>query len=61
MIDQREIDLLRSLIQSHTGLAQIDLIKHVGGDAAVVTAVIEALERDGYGFEKIGEKISAFV
>jgi BirA family transcriptional regulator, biotin operon repressor / biotin---[acetyl-CoA-carboxylase] ligase len=57
MIDQREIDLLRSLIRSHKGIAQTDLIKHVGGDAAVFQTVIEALERDGYGFEKTGQKI----
>ena len=57
MIDQREIDLLRSLIQSHTGIAQTDLIKRIGGDAAVFQTVIEALERDGYRFEKTGQKI----
>jgi len=57
MIDQCEIDLLRSLIQSHTGVAQTDLIKRLGGDAAVFQTVIEALERDGYGFEKSGQKI----
>jgi BirA family biotin operon repressor/biotin-[acetyl-CoA-carboxylase] ligase len=57
MIDQREIDLLRSLIQSHNGITQTDLIKHSGGDAAVFQTVIEALERDGYGFEKTGQKV----
>jgi BirA family biotin operon repressor/biotin-[acetyl-CoA-carboxylase] ligase len=52
MIDRREIQVLRSLLQSASGTSLSALIQQFDGDAAVLHAVIESLERDGYHFEK---------
>ncbi len=57
MIDQREIDLLRSLLRSSEGTPLTDLKDQISGDAAVLQAVIEGLERDGYRFDKTGQSI----
>ena len=57
MIDQREIDLLRSLLRSNEGTTQTDLMEQIRGDAAALKTVIEGLERDGYNFEKTGQNI----
>jgi hypothetical protein len=43
MIDQREIDLLRSLLRSNEGTPLGDLKDRIDGDAAVLKAVIEGL------------------
>jgi BirA family transcriptional regulator, biotin operon repressor / biotin---[acetyl-CoA-carboxylase] ligase len=52
MIDRREIDVLRSLIQSDAETRSSDLIEHFGGDMAALESVIESLERDGYRVEQ---------
>ena len=52
MIDRREIEVLRSLLQSASGTALSALIRQFDGDPAVLHAVVETLERDGYRFEK---------
>lgn len=52
MIDRREIEVLRSLLQSASGTPLSALIRQCDGDAAVLHAVIESIERDGYRFEK---------
>jgi BirA family biotin operon repressor/biotin-[acetyl-CoA-carboxylase] ligase len=57
MIDRREIEVLRSLIQSDTGTEQGALVKQFDGDASVLQTVIESLERDGYRFENVGANI----
>lgn len=57
MIDQREIDLLRSLIESRPGVALTGLMEQLDLDAAVLQTTIEVLERDGYRFDKTGQSI----
>lgn len=57
MIDRREIEVLRSLIQSDTGTNQAALVKQLDGDASVVQSVIGALTRDGYRFDNEGANI----
>jgi BirA family biotin operon repressor/biotin-[acetyl-CoA-carboxylase] ligase len=57
MIDQREINLLRFLLRSNEGTPLTDLKDQISGDAAVLQAVIEGLERDGYRFDKTGQSI----
>src|SRR5260370_42368894 len=57
MIDQREIDVLRSLLRSNEGTQLTDLKDQISGDVAVLQAVIEGLERDGYRFAKTGQNI----
>jgi BirA family transcriptional regulator, biotin operon repressor / biotin---[acetyl-CoA-carboxylase] ligase len=57
MIDQREINLLRSLLRSDEGTPLTDLKDQIGGDAAVLQSVIEGLERDGYRFDQTGQCI----
>jgi BirA family biotin operon repressor/biotin-[acetyl-CoA-carboxylase] ligase len=57
MIDQREIEVLRSLIQSDTGTKQTALVKQFDGDASVLQTVVDSLEGDGYRFEKVGANI----
>ena len=52
MIDRREIGVLRSLLQSASGTSLSALIQQFDGDAAVLRALMESLERDGYHFEK---------
>jgi BirA family biotin operon repressor/biotin-[acetyl-CoA-carboxylase] ligase len=52
MIDRREIEVLRSLLQSGEGTSLSALNRQFDGDAAVLHAVFESLERDGYRFEK---------
>ena len=52
MIDRREIEVLRSLLQSASGTALSALIRQFDGDPAALHAVVESLERDGYRFEK---------
>jgi BirA family transcriptional regulator, biotin operon repressor / biotin---[acetyl-CoA-carboxylase] ligase len=52
MIDRREIDLLRWLIQSPGETTSTGLIEQFGGDAAGLESLIESLERDGYSFER---------
>jgi BirA family transcriptional regulator, biotin operon repressor / biotin---[acetyl-CoA-carboxylase] ligase len=57
MIDRREIDLLRSLLQSGAGSPLDALVQQVDGDAEVLAGVIGSLERDGYRFEKTATTI----
>jgi BirA family transcriptional regulator, biotin operon repressor / biotin---[acetyl-CoA-carboxylase] ligase len=57
MIDRREIELLRSLLRSGSGAPSSDLVEQLGGDASTLQTVLEALERDGYRFEKVGANI----
>ena len=57
MIDRREIEVLRSLIQSDTGTKQTALVKQLDGDASVLQTVVDSLEGDGYRFEKVGANI----
>ena len=57
MIDRREIELLRSLVQSGSGTALSSLIQKFDGDGAGLHTVIESLERDGYRFEKTATSI----
>jgi BirA family transcriptional regulator, biotin operon repressor / biotin---[acetyl-CoA-carboxylase] ligase len=52
MIDRRQIEVLRSVLQSGSGTALGALIQQFDGNAAALHAVIESLERDGYRFEK---------
>jgi BirA family biotin operon repressor/biotin-[acetyl-CoA-carboxylase] ligase len=52
MIDRREIDVLRSLLESDAETTSTDLIERFGGDTASLQSVIESLERDGYCFEQ---------
>lgn len=52
MIDRREIEVLRSLLQSGSGTSLSALIQQFDGDAAALHAVIESLERDGYRIER---------
>jgi BirA family transcriptional regulator, biotin operon repressor / biotin---[acetyl-CoA-carboxylase] ligase len=52
MIDRREIEVLRSLLRSGSGMSLSALIQQFDGDAAALHAVIESLERDGYRFER---------
>ena len=56
MIDQREIEVVRSLIRSPSGATRTALVEQVGGDAAVLDAM-DSLERDGYRFDKTGQTI----
>ena len=57
MINRREIELLRSLLRSASGVPSSTLVKHFDGDASVLQTVIESLERDGYRFENAGANI----
>jgi BirA family transcriptional regulator, biotin operon repressor / biotin---[acetyl-CoA-carboxylase] ligase len=52
MIDRREIELLRSLLKSASETSLSALAQPFDGDTAVLHAVIDSLERDGYRFEK---------
>lgn len=52
MIDRREIEVLRSLLRSGSGMSLTALIQQFDGDAATLHAVIESLEREGYRFER---------
>jgi BirA family transcriptional regulator, biotin operon repressor / biotin---[acetyl-CoA-carboxylase] ligase len=57
MIDRREIDVLRSLLQANAELEPDVLIEQIGGDNSHLQNVIESLERDGYRFEHKAETI----
>jgi BirA family transcriptional regulator, biotin operon repressor / biotin---[acetyl-CoA-carboxylase] ligase len=52
MIDRREIEILRSLLQSGSETSWSALIRLFDRDAAALGGVIESLERDGYCFER---------
>ena len=52
MIDRREIEVLRSLLQSGSGTSLSALTQQFDGDAAALRAVIESLEQDEYRFER---------
>jgi BirA family transcriptional regulator, biotin operon repressor / biotin---[acetyl-CoA-carboxylase] ligase len=52
MIDRREIEVLRSLLQSDSEMSLSALIQQFDGDAAALGGVLESLERDGYAFER---------
>jgi BirA family transcriptional regulator, biotin operon repressor / biotin---[acetyl-CoA-carboxylase] ligase len=55
MIDRREIEVLRSVLQSGSGSSLSDLIQQFDGDDEALYAVIESLERDGYRFARIAD------
>ena len=57
MIDQREINLLRSLLLSKNGASADSLGHQAGGDAAILPSLIDGLERDGFRFDKTGQNI----
>ncbi|MBV8098195.1 MAG: biotin--[acetyl-CoA-carboxylase] ligase [Verrucomicrobia bacterium] len=57
MIDRREIEVLRSLLQSGSEASLSDLIQQFDGEAAALHAVIESLERDGYWFERTATSV----
>jgi len=52
MIDRREIEVLRSLLQSGSETSLSALIQQFDGDNAALNAVMGTLERDGYRFER---------
>jgi BirA family biotin operon repressor/biotin-[acetyl-CoA-carboxylase] ligase len=58
MIDRRQIEVLRSLLQSGSGTALSGLIQQFDSDAAALYAVLESLERDGYSFDQTPTTVS---
>jgi BirA family transcriptional regulator, biotin operon repressor / biotin---[acetyl-CoA-carboxylase] ligase len=57
MIDRREIEVLRSLLESDSEMSLSALVQQFDGDNAALHAVIDSLERDGYRFEKTGTTV----
>jgi BirA family transcriptional regulator, biotin operon repressor / biotin---[acetyl-CoA-carboxylase] ligase len=55
MIDQREINLLRSLLLSKRGASPDPIGQQTADDAAILHTLVDGLERDGYRFDKTGE------
>jgi BirA family transcriptional regulator, biotin operon repressor / biotin---[acetyl-CoA-carboxylase] ligase len=52
MIDRREIEVLRSVLNSDSETSLSALVRQFDDDTAALHAVIDSLERDGYRFER---------
>ena len=52
MIDRREIEVLRSLLNAGSEMSLSALVRQFEGDTAALNAVVDSLQRDGYRFER---------
>jgi BirA family biotin operon repressor/biotin-[acetyl-CoA-carboxylase] ligase len=52
MIDHREIEILRTLLQSEKGVALTGLAEQTGCEPGEIDSTIDSLERDGFAFDR---------